>query len=71
MMIDDKKAFADLPGFRVGLDGVVESLTTREVDALIDRILREAIEVGLSVKRRHRTGNVSQQRVENAALSQN
>jgi hypothetical protein len=52
MMIDDKKAFADLPGFRVGSDGVVEALTAREVDALIDRILREAIEVSSSVKRR-------------------
>ena len=51
-MIDDKKAFADLPGFRVGSDGVVEALTGREVDVLIARVIREAIEVGLSVKRR-------------------
>jgi hypothetical protein len=50
-MIYDKKALADLPGFRVGSDGVVEALTAREVDVLIARIIREACEM-LSVKRR-------------------
>ena len=50
-MIYDKKALADLAGFRVGSDGVVEALTAREVDVLIARIIREACEM-LSVKRR-------------------
>jgi hypothetical protein len=50
-MIYDKKALADLPGFRVGSDGVVEALTGREVDVLITRAIREACET-LSVKRR-------------------
>lgn len=51
-MTDDKKALADLPaGFRVGSDGGVEALTGREVDVLIARVIREAIEAGLSVRR--------------------
>jgi hypothetical protein len=49
-MTDDKKALADLPGFRVGSDGVVEALTGREVDVLIARVIREAIEKGLWVR---------------------
>jgi hypothetical protein len=42
-MIYDKKTHADLSGFRVGLDGVVEALTEREVDVLIARAIREAM----------------------------
>jgi hypothetical protein len=53
-MTDDKKALAagnHLVGFRVGPDGVVEALTEREVDVMIARVIREAIEASLSVRR--------------------
>ena len=49
-MIYDK-ALAGLPGFRIGSDGDVEALTEAEIDVLIARVIREAIEAGLSVRR--------------------
>lgn len=54
-MTDDKKVLADQPGFRVGPGGVVEVFSAREVDALIVRAIREAIEAALTSGCRGRT----------------
>jgi hypothetical protein len=45
----------EVPGFRIGPNGEVEVLTKAEVDALIARTLREAIEAGLPIRRFEQT----------------
>lgn len=53
-MTGSKKSLAAgdrLAGFRIGPDGDVELLTEAEVNAMINRVIREACK-GLLVKRR-------------------
>jgi hypothetical protein len=48
-MTDDKKTLADLPaGFRINDSGDVEMLTETDAPALIDRVVREAMQSGLA-----------------------